>query len=335
MRLRQIEVFRAVMLTGSVSGAAKLLNVTQPAVTTVLRHAEDELDLRLFERIKGRLHPTPEGRTLYAEVERTYTHIEGLRALAASLRGGRIGCLRISALPSLSAEIIPLAVSRFLKRVPGVNVHVETHSHQELLRAVLTKSVDLGFTLNPQPHTAVESEVIAEGDLVALFPAAMGAVLPERVGLNLFHGHPFVGLHAEEPVGLLVRQAFLAIGVPPISQVEVKASGVALTLVENGAGVAIVDPYAVAAANPSRVAIRRLQEALPFSVGVVHAPHHARSIAEQHFINDVVDAERDVARGIRQRLRPCAADGPGLSLPSHDHTPLNERRGGGSIAPLL
>ena len=66
MRLRQIEVFRAVMLAGTVSGAARLLNVTHPAVTNVLLHTEDELGIKLFERIKGRLYPTAEGRALYA-----------------------------------------------------------------------------------------------------------------------------------------------------------------------------------------------------------------------------------------------------------------------------
>lgn len=64
MRLRHIEVFNAVMLTGSVSAAARLMNVTQPAVSRILAHAELQLGFALFHRLKGRLVPTTEAQTL-------------------------------------------------------------------------------------------------------------------------------------------------------------------------------------------------------------------------------------------------------------------------------
>ena len=69
MRLRQIEVFRAVMLTGTVSEAARLLHVSQPVVTRVLQHAEASLGFRLFDRQRGRLQPTPEAQALYGRSE--------------------------------------------------------------------------------------------------------------------------------------------------------------------------------------------------------------------------------------------------------------------------
>ena len=53
LNLRQIEVFRAIMLTGSISGAAKLLNVSQPAVSRLIAYTESRVGLMLFERIKG------------------------------------------------------------------------------------------------------------------------------------------------------------------------------------------------------------------------------------------------------------------------------------------
>ena len=59
MRLRHIEVFNAVMLTGSVSAAARLMNVTQPAVSRILAHAELQLGFALFQRVKGKRPPSP------------------------------------------------------------------------------------------------------------------------------------------------------------------------------------------------------------------------------------------------------------------------------------
>lgn len=72
MNLRQIEVFRAVMLTGSISGASKLLFVSQPAISRLMAHTEQRLGLTLFVRTKGRLHPTPEARRLPGEVNAVY-----------------------------------------------------------------------------------------------------------------------------------------------------------------------------------------------------------------------------------------------------------------------
>jgi DNA-binding transcriptional LysR family regulator len=66
LSLRQIEVFHAVMLTGSLSEAGRMLFVTQPAVSRILASAENRLRYPLFERVKGRLHPTPEARRLFA-----------------------------------------------------------------------------------------------------------------------------------------------------------------------------------------------------------------------------------------------------------------------------
>ncbi|AWK89562.1 LysR family transcriptional regulator [Azospirillum thermophilum] len=302
MRLRQIEVFRAVMLAGTVSGAARLLNVTQPAVTNVLLHTEDELGIKLFERIKGRLYPTAEGRALYAEVERAFADIENLRKLAANLRGGRSGNLRITASPALCIEIIPLAICRFLQKHPDVNIQVETHNYRDVLNSVLVQNVDIGFTFNPQPHPALDAEPIAEGSLVGLFPSAMADGLPERVSLASFQDLPLIGLHTDDPLGNILRGACQGANVLLAPRVEVKTNRIALALVQNGAGAAILDQYTAASADPERVRVKALQQDLRFTVNVIRARHHTRSVIEQHFVAEVVEVERLVARAAQERL---------------------------------
>ena len=59
MNLRQIEIFRAVMSAGSITGAARLLHVSQPSVSRMVRHLELQLGVALFERRNGRLFATP------------------------------------------------------------------------------------------------------------------------------------------------------------------------------------------------------------------------------------------------------------------------------------
>ena len=75
INFRQIEVFRAVMIARSVSGAADILNVTQPGLSRTLKQMESKLDIELFVRKKGRLFPTPEAEELFAEVQSIYKNI--------------------------------------------------------------------------------------------------------------------------------------------------------------------------------------------------------------------------------------------------------------------
>jgi len=111
MRLRHIEVFNAIMLTGSVSAAARMLNVSQPAVTRVLQHAEMNLDFPLFRRDHGRLVATEEAIALHAEVEKLFVQLDAVRRLSNNLRKGGSGQLRVPATPSL-AQSLPKGIFR-------------------------------------------------------------------------------------------------------------------------------------------------------------------------------------------------------------------------------
>ena len=85
MKLKHIEVFNAVMLTGSVSAAARLLHVTQPAITQTLQHAELQLGYALFTRQRNRLVATHEAQTLYPEIQRLMSQLEAVRRLSLAL----------------------------------------------------------------------------------------------------------------------------------------------------------------------------------------------------------------------------------------------------------
>src|SRR5260370_38036173 len=76
MRLRHIEVFNAVMQTGSVSAAARLINITQPAVSRTLQHAELQLGFALFQRARGRLTPTNEALALFPHIEKLFEQLD-------------------------------------------------------------------------------------------------------------------------------------------------------------------------------------------------------------------------------------------------------------------
>ncbi len=301
MRLRHIEVFHAIIVTGTVSGAARLLNVSQPAVTKILQHAEDQIGLTLFERIRGRLHPTPEGLALFAEVQKIYSGLEGLKKLARNLKDGRTGRLRIAASPALCIDMMPQAISRFRKDHPDVRFEVETHHYKDLVDALLVQDVDLGFGFEAVPHPGLTIEEIASGAMVAIFAKGSADHLGSPIDLAALGAWPFIGLRAGDPLGALLHNATSMADLALTPEIEVKTNRIALSLVSRGAGAAIVDAYTAASGPPDLIDVKPLREPLTYRVQALWARHRPQSVLARQFIQTFIAVERETVTALNRR----------------------------------
>lgn len=120
MNLRQLEIFRAVVETGTTKGAAHQLIISQPAVSNVIQHTEDQLGFRLFHRVRGRLVATEEALSLYAESSSIFLLFASLQKKVEDLKHGRFGSLRIASTPSLGHSILPQAVHPLPQNGPAL-----------------------------------------------------------------------------------------------------------------------------------------------------------------------------------------------------------------------
>jgi DNA-binding transcriptional LysR family regulator len=269
VKLRQAEVFHAIMLTGTVSGAARLLNISQPAVTKTLLHAEDQIGFKLFIRKNGRISPTSEATLLFAEATKMFASLDTMRALARNLRGSKDGnAIRLAAPPAFCLDIIPKVVSAFRLEAPDTAFEVHSHHYAGAVTAVLRQDVDLALAFNPQEHPALQIQHFATGEFIACFPARDGAALPPTVGLALFKDFPFISLSGTDPIGASVKAALQLANVDIGAAMEVNTNSMALALVEQGAGAAIVDEH-TAASLGNGVVLRPIDPALTFDVGMV------------------------------------------------------------------
>ena len=87
LNLRHVEVFHAIMRAGTITEAARVLNVTQPAVSAALKQLERRLGMNLFDRVGGRLQPTPEARALLPDVAEIFGRIGALRRFRRQVGG--------------------------------------------------------------------------------------------------------------------------------------------------------------------------------------------------------------------------------------------------------
>ncbi|EHP43842.1 LysR family transcriptional regulator [Cupriavidus basilensis OR16] len=245
MNLRQIEVFRAVMLTGSISGASKLLYVSQPAISRLMSHTEQRLGLELFRRVKGRLYPTPEARRLLNEVNAVYEGIERVNEIAEDLATNRTGSLRISCSPNLGQTVLPQAIASFRAAHPAVRIVVRTQIPGNMLRALLSGQAELAVSNMPLVHPSLESRLLVKNPMVALVPAGHRLSGRSYVRPSELAGEPLIGYGADVPFGLLVREMFGS-GFDDLDmRIEVEQAHVARALAQAGAGIALVDAMTV------------------------------------------------------------------------------------------
>jgi DNA-binding transcriptional LysR family regulator len=287
MRLRHIEVFNAVMLTGSVSGAARLINVTQPAVSRILQHAELQLGFALFQRTKGRLSPTSEALTLYPHIERLFAQLDEVQRLAANLkRGESANELRILTVLALSYEILPHAIKLFRVRHPEVKITVKALHSPQIVSALALQEADVGFLFSPVTHSALAQEHLADGRMVCVAPKGL---LPKRLlkrgslTLGDLVKLPLVGLDVLDPVGRTLNQACREAGVGLEFGITVQTYHAALALAHHGLGVALVDTCTACSADISRVDVLALEPLIPVPIKALQPAGKPGSVAVRAF----------------------------------------------------
>lgn len=269
--LRQIEVFRSIMLTGSISRAAKLLNVSQPAVSRLLSYTEQRLGLLLFERIKGRLYPTPEAKRLLTEVNAVYQGVQRVNEVAEDLIEHRLGHLRVACSPSLGQGLIPRAIADFARKYPDARVSLFTLTPQVLAQALLTQQADLGVVFLAEPHPNLQSRQLYANRLVVALPANHPLTARNTVALEDLAGESFIGYSPEVPIGQLVRQLFTEAGLAVRPKVEAQQVHVACALVQAGVGIALIDELTATGPVWTRVVIRPLERTVETPVHILHA----------------------------------------------------------------
>jgi len=135
--IRQIEAFNAVVKGGSVTRAAEVLFISQPAVSKLVLAFEASCGLKLFQRGKGRLTPTPEARRLFAETEKFLTGVERIENAARAIREAERGELCVVGFPALSMRLLPGCTARFLRSRPDVELTILTRNSPEIAAAML------------------------------------------------------------------------------------------------------------------------------------------------------------------------------------------------------
>lgn len=293
MKLRHIEIFHAVYVNGSVSAAARALNVSQPSVSKMLRHAESLLGFQLFERTSGGLVPTQDAHSLFTEVSEINDRVHALREAGRNLKRGAGGMLRISALPSLALDAIPTAVAQFLHAHQEVRFDLQTVHHDDLLRKLYERETDVAVAYQAPPAAPLAQRRLGKGELVVLFREGDLPDAPARIALERLRGKRFISLASSGPVGQLFTQELQRMELELDEVVSARTFYIAAALVRQGVGMAVVDSFTAQAALGPGLAMRPLQPPLSFDVHamfLINRPPGALATSFLKTLARVIDA---------------------------------------------
>lgn len=268
MRLRQIEVFYHVYRNTSISAAARELNVSQPSVSKVLRHAEDQLGIKLFLRERGRLVPTSAAHELFRDAEELYGRLRIFNESLVNVAKRRGQHVRLGMLPSLSLSVGPELVSQIRQNDPDLTFELYTLHTDKIMEALLEKRCDMCVGIGEIDDPRIQSRKIGEGSLI-LVSGDKIAEPGEAVELSILEGQNFIGIKDSGPLGRLASDLIAADGVEPLEVVTVHTYHVALSLVRKRVGLAITDQYSAFSQLSSGLHRHRLQVDERFSVYVL------------------------------------------------------------------
>ncbi|EJE4161816.1 LysR family transcriptional regulator [Vibrio parahaemolyticus] len=285
MNLRQLEVFYAIMQAGTVSGAARLLHVSQPNVTRVLAHTEQQLGFALFERVKGRLVPTQEAKALLPEAEKVYQQLGQFRSLTNKVKQGTQH-LRIGAPPVLAAHLLAPTVA-LLSKEHGISFELLTANRDELCSGLLKHELDVAIAFGEETPPALMGHVLLKENLALIAPKSAAIPAEKTVILEelISHDLPIIGLDSRDPLGLLLHQTLSARDEHYQHAITVRSYSAAAELVKHQAGFAIVDPWTAKQYHQDdAVSVHALEPNMSFSVSILFAEHTPQSIATKQFI---------------------------------------------------
>ena len=247
LTLRQIEVIRAIMVTGTVGGAARLLNVSSPGISRVMKHAETSVGIKLFSRRGGRYSPTPEANAIFSQINGVYGKVEDLQFVISRIKRGASTELRIGSVPSIGHVMVPRALADLRKAFPNLLIEVDILKIEDAVDYLLLGKGELVALSYELDHPMLILEPLARGRLKCIVPDGHELSRRARVTAEEIVKYPLIGVDASDPYGRIMAGLFATNALRYEVTIRARFGSTVCALVSQGLGIAVVDEFTLAA----------------------------------------------------------------------------------------
>jgi len=297
---RQIEAFKAVMESGSMSAAARTLGISQPNISRFIAALEKSTGLRLFNRVSGKVFPTDDAMSFYHEVERSFVGLRQLKQTASDIRTFGHGRLRIATFPAFAHGLLPKVVRRFHDIYPRVTLSIQTRSSSTILIWAAAQQIDVGVVADISGAENVVSDSLADFEGVCIVPQEHPLARQKVIRPQDLQGERFISLAAQDPARHIIDSTFDKAKVDRIAAIETQLGTNVCALVAEGLGVSVVNPIIADSYRDRGVAIRRFVPVVTFASKLIYSPNRRTSRLADKFISLLKVCCDEQARKLRQ-----------------------------------
>ena len=295
MNVREIEIFRAVMREGSVSRAAQVLLISQPAASKYIAQLERRVGVALFVRKGGRLLPTPEGRALYGQVDRLFSGLSQLDSFIKDLGSEKQGHLTVASLPLLSLTVMPDVLASFMADRPNISVALQTRSSARIVEWVAARQVDMGVCFYGGQHPGVVAEPLVSLQLYCAIPPGDPLEKFDTIRVEQLAGRDLIIYDNLDHTRFWLEALLEQQKVYARRRVQVFWTSVAMELVMRGMGIALVDRLTAARIPGGLDQLRPLEPGASFDLSLVWPEHWPSSVIALSFADALREHLRDHA----------------------------------------
>jgi DNA-binding transcriptional LysR family regulator len=261
-----IEAFRAVIINGSISEAASFMNISQPAVSRLIKDLESEVGFLLLDRRNGRVFANDDGLTFFEEIRRSYIGLNRLEQAAYQIKNREANVLKIACLPVVGFSIMPNVIAKFIMVHPGIKINVQVTHSTAIIPLLKSLQCDIGFVERAYSSPSLTSGPEYHLDAVCILPVGHALTTLDIIKPQDLAGQAFISSGSDSKFRFEIDSVFEAEGVKRLLQIEATEMKMMGSLVAEGCGISIIDPLTALALSDQAIVIRPFQSTAQFSI---------------------------------------------------------------------
>lgn len=285
------------MIAGTIAGAAKILGVSAPGISRLIKYTERAINFKLFERKQNRYFPTRAAEDIFEQINAVYARVDDLQYVIGQIDRGAGGAFRIASVPSMANVMVPRALGRLRQRFPELAIDLDVIKVQEAQDYLLLNKCELAVLSYSFDHPGIEMVQMVEGSLRCIVPLDHPLAEQDVASAAEIARYPLVGVTPDDPYGRITSEIFRRLGLPFRIAMHVRFGVTSVGLVRAGMGVAIIDPFAVARGNLPGVKVLRIREPTSFSAYVAFRVDRSLSRHGELFVRMLQDEMIEEVRG--------------------------------------
>jgi len=284
---RHIEIFYSVYKYKTLTNAARILNLSQPALSKSLQYSEHKLNLKLFTKQSGMLVPTPEADLLFKNAEKINLSVKEFNQIARNLSSSPSNFIEIGITPSLGAAFLPEILAQFSLLEPDIKFNIHNSQTHELMDKLHDFSHDIIICYNPPKVDQYKQITLQKGEMVFIVAANNSNYLSKsEISIKELSKEPLIKIRnvLEIEDDFSVEQMLVQKNIQPDWIARTETFHVAKKMVEKGIGSSIIDSITAQSGRTNKIKILNLRPTIKFSICAIQNPNKPSSVAVKRFV---------------------------------------------------